>query len=69
MKRGYSARFTLLGALILAPLAIAEAGTVHGTVVNGTTGKAAAGSRPDPAPGRDARSRPLQEWRAGGIHV
>jgi hypothetical protein len=27
----------------MAPLAIAEAGTVHGTVVNGTTGKAAAG--------------------------
>ncbi len=43
MKRCYSARLALLGALILAPLAIAEAGTVHGTVVNGTTGKAAAG--------------------------
>jgi len=33
----------LLGALVLAPLAIAEAGTVRGTVMNGTTGKAAAG--------------------------
>ena len=43
MKRFYSARLALLGALILAPLAIAEAGTVHGTVMNGTTGKAAAG--------------------------
>ena len=42
MKRFYSARLALLGALI-APLAIAEAGTVHGTVMNGTTGKAAAG--------------------------
>jgi hypothetical protein len=37
------ARFAALGALVLAPLAIAEAGTVHGTVMNGTTGKAAAG--------------------------
>jgi len=43
MKRCYAARFTLFVALILAPLAIAEAGTVHGTVMNGTTGKAAAG--------------------------
>jgi hypothetical protein len=43
MKRCYSARFILLAALILAPLAIAEAGTVHGTVMNGTTGKTAAG--------------------------
>jgi hypothetical protein len=43
MKRFYSARLALLGALILAPLATAEAGTVHGTVMNGTTGKAAAG--------------------------
>jgi hypothetical protein len=40
--RGY-VRLALLGALVLAPLAIAEAGTVHGTVVNGTTGKAASG--------------------------
>src|SRR5260370_28868436 len=31
----------LVAALVLAPLPIAEAGTVHGTVVNGTTGKAA----------------------------
>ena len=36
-------RLALLGALVLAPLAIAEAGTVRGTVVNGTTGKAASG--------------------------
>jgi hypothetical protein len=36
-------RLSLLCALILAPLAIAEAGTVRGTVMNGTTGKAAAG--------------------------
>src|SRR5258708_30294526 len=43
MRRCYSARLILLGALVLAPLAIAEAGTVHGTVVNGTTGKPAAG--------------------------
>jgi hypothetical protein len=43
MKRFFSARLGLLGALVLAPLAIAEAGTVHGTVMNGTTGKAAAG--------------------------
>jgi hypothetical protein len=43
MKCCYSARITLLAALILAPLAIAEAGTVHGTVINGTTGKTAAG--------------------------
>src|SRR6266436_5517370 len=43
MSRLYSARLALLGALVLAPLAIAEAGTVRGTVMNGTTGKAAAG--------------------------
>src|SRR5256886_14662361 len=43
MRRPYSARLALLGALALAPLAIAEAGTVRGTVMNGTTGKAAAG--------------------------
>ncbi len=43
MRRPYSARLALLGALVLAPLAIAEAGTVRGTVMNGTTGKAAAG--------------------------
>jgi hypothetical protein len=43
MKRRCSVRFALLAALVLAPLAIAEAGTVHGTVMNGTTGKAAAG--------------------------
>jgi hypothetical protein len=43
MRRRYSTRLALLGALALAPLAIAEAGTVRGTVMNGTTGKAAAG--------------------------
>ena len=43
MRRCYSARLILLGALLLAPVMIAEAGTVHGTVVNGTTGKAAPG--------------------------
>src|SRR5260370_22291265 len=43
MSRLYSARLALLGALVLAPLAIAEAGTVRGTVMNGTTGKAAEG--------------------------
>jgi len=43
MKRSNSARLALLGALVLAPLAIAEGGTVRGTVMNGTTGKAAAG--------------------------
>src|SRR5258708_24787513 len=44
MTRSYSARLALLGALVLAPLAIAEGGTVRGTVMNGTTGKAAAGN-------------------------
>jgi hypothetical protein len=44
MTRSYSARLALVAAVTLAPLAvIAEAGTVHGTVVNGTTGKPAAG--------------------------
>src|SRR2546421_6603326 len=43
MKRPYSGRLALLGALVLAPLAMAEAGTVRGTVMNGTTGKTAAG--------------------------
>ena len=43
MRRPYSARLALLGALVLAPLAIAEAGTVRGTVMNGTTGRAAEG--------------------------
>src|SRR5437879_2333138 len=43
MRRPYSARLALLGALVLAPLASAEAGTVRGTVMNGTTGKAASG--------------------------
>ena len=44
MTRSYSARLVLVATVALAPLAaIAEAGTVHGTVVNGTTGKPAAG--------------------------
>ncbi len=43
MRRRGVTRLALLGALVLAPLAMAKAGTVHGTVVNGTTGKAAAG--------------------------
>jgi hypothetical protein len=43
MRRGYFVSLALLGALVLAPLAIAEAGTVRGRVVNGTTGKPAAG--------------------------
>src|SRR3979490_3120517 len=42
MKR-WLARFALLGGVVLAPLWGAEGGTVHGTVNNGTTGKAAAG--------------------------
>ena len=41
--RGRIARSILLASLFFAPLAIAEAGTVHGTVKNGTTGKPAAG--------------------------
>src|SRR6266478_5221860 len=43
MRGHRSARLALLGAILLAPLGIAQAGTVHGTVMNGTTGKAAAG--------------------------
>jgi hypothetical protein len=38
-----SARLTLLTALLLASCAYAKAGTVHGTVKNGTSGKPAAG--------------------------
>ena len=37
------ARLALLGGFLLAPLWIAEAGTVRGTVKNGTAGKVAAG--------------------------
>ena len=37
------ARFAALAGMVLAPLWAAEAGTVHGTVSNGTTGKPAAG--------------------------
>ena len=36
-------RWIVAGALFLAPFAAAEAGTVHGTVQNATTGKAAPG--------------------------
>ena len=43
MKWRYSARLALLGALLAVPLAMTQAGTVHGTVKNGTTGKVAAG--------------------------
>ena len=43
MRRHCIARLAALGVLLLAPLVIAEAGTIHGTVVNGTTGKPAAG--------------------------
>src|SRR5260370_129459 len=43
MRRLYSTRLALVGVLVLAPLAVAEAGTVRGTVMNGTTGKVAAG--------------------------
>ncbi len=41
--RGCSARWAWFAAFLLAPLAIAEAGTVRGTVKNGTTSKPAAG--------------------------
>ena len=37
------ARLAVIATLILTPFAIAEAGTVHGTVTNGTTGKPAVG--------------------------
>ena len=43
MRRSGYARLALLGAFVLAPLATVQAGTVHGTVVNGTTGKVAPG--------------------------
>src|SRR5258708_11293305 len=43
MKRSYSRRLALLGALVLAPLGIAEAGTVGGRVMKGKTGKGGAG--------------------------
>jgi hypothetical protein len=41
--RSVRVRWTAVAALIFAPVVIAEAGTVHGTVKNGTTGKPAAG--------------------------
>jgi len=42
--KGFSlARLALFGALVFALLPTARGGTVHGTVMNGTTGKAAAG--------------------------
>src|SRR5713101_8410602 len=43
MRGRRSARLALLGAILLAPLVMAKAGTVRGTVKNGTTGKVAAG--------------------------
>jgi hypothetical protein len=43
MKRFSLARLALFGALVFALLPTARGGTVHGTVMNGTTGKAAAG--------------------------
>jgi hypothetical protein len=43
MRTYFSARLALVAALVLAPLAIARAGTVRGTVMNGTTGKPAPG--------------------------
>jgi len=43
MKRLFLVRMALFGAFVLAPLAMARAGTVHGTVMNGTTGKPATG--------------------------
>jgi hypothetical protein len=42
MKRS-CVRFGVFAALVFAPFALAQAGTVHGTVKNGTTGKPAAG--------------------------
>jgi hypothetical protein len=42
--RGYLLRrFSLMSGLLLAPWLVAQAGTVHGTVKNGTTGKPGAG--------------------------
>ncbi len=41
--KGWLVRFAALAGMILAPFWVAEAGTVHGTVNNGTTGKPAAG--------------------------
>ncbi len=61
MRLLHSARMALFGAFVVAPLAIAEAGTVHGTVVNGTTGR--------PAAGIELTLVQLQERRAGRIHV
>ena len=43
MSRRVCARLATLVALVMAPMAIAEAGTVRGTVKNGTTGKVAPG--------------------------
>ena len=36
-------RLTILAAIVFAPVGVARAGTVHGAVKNGTTGKPAAG--------------------------
>jgi hypothetical protein len=43
MSGRFCARLALMGALLVLPLATTRAGTVHGTVKNGTTGKIAAG--------------------------
>jgi hypothetical protein len=43
MRRCNAARLTVLAGLLLTPFAVTRAGTVHGTVMNGTTGKAGAG--------------------------
>jgi hypothetical protein len=41
--KGATIRWAAVAALIFAPIVVAEAGTVHGKVKNGTTGKPAAG--------------------------
>ena len=43
MRGRFCVRLALMGALLFLPLTITRAGTVHGTVKNGTTGKIAAG--------------------------
>ena len=65
MKCRRSARLALLGGLVLAPPGIAEAGTVHGTVMNGTTGK------PQPSSSQasviPAAPAPMMHMAAGGM--
>jgi hypothetical protein len=41
--RAYAKRLAVLAGFVLSPFAFVQAGTVHGTVKNGTTGKPAAG--------------------------